>query len=587
MLCARCGKDCDEQARYCPACGSNLAQAALRVVAGEGAGLVHYLRRGECRIGRATENDLVLQDPAVSRQHAVVRFEADHFVIEDLGSRLGLFVDGARVQSAQLAPGSLVKLGETVLRFAPLEPAPAGPPPPTVEHQEMLLPVIEALNSTRVLSEVLDQIVAAVMRLTRAERGFLLLAESGPPSPGEYEPVPGLRLRVAHTHRDQPTTELSTLAGAAGADPRGLGLSTSILARVRGSGETLATGNALADPGIKASDSINQLSLRTIVCAPIRSPAAGSHDVLGVIYADNQATSGPLSDDCLGAVEALCRHAALAIENARFAEREERTIRELREARDRAQEASRAKSAFMATMSHELHTPLNAIIGYGEILHEHLDELGQRELLPDLDRILAAGQHLLRMIDDVLDMASLESGQVRLRPEPIDLEALLDELAGAMRPRAEKRGNALEVRLAGDAGAIEADPRRLRQILSHLLSNACKFTEGGEVLLEAQRESGEGAWIRFRVCDTGIGMTPDQVARAFDAFSQADSSATRKYEGMGLGLAVSRRLCEAMGGRLEVESEPGRGSRFTLRLPVRAEAAAAQPPDHSSRISSV
>ena len=247
-------------------------------------------------------------------------------------------------------------------------------------------------------------------------------------------------------------------------------------------------------------------------------------------------------------------------------------------ARDQAMEATRAKSQFLANMSHELRTPLNAIIGITEMLEEDARDDRQDDYIEPLERISRAGRHLLRLINEILDLSKIEAGRIEFHLEDIDTAALLGELVATAQPLADKKGNRLMVRLPDGFGAMHGDPMRVRQIVLNLLSNACKFTEGGEISLTATRRTAGGKdWVRFAVADTGIGMTPEQQAKVFEEFSQADSSTTRKYGGTGLGLAISRRLCRMMGGDIELTSEPGVGSTFTARLPARLDLA------HASR----
>ncbi len=241
---------------------------------------------------------------------------------------------------------------------------------------------------------------------------------------------------------------------------------------------------------------------------------------------------------------------------------------ELVAAVDASEDASRAKSAFLANMSHELRTPLNAVIGYSEMLTEEVRERGQDELVPDLEKIHSAGKHLLRLINDILDLSKIEAGKMELFPELFDVPALVREVSGTIRPLAERRGNVLEFKCDEDVHRMRADLTRVRQVLLNLMSNASKFTENGKVALHVDRTGINGApWIRFRVMDSGIGMSPDQVTKLFQAFAQADASTTRKYGGTGLGLVISRQLCQMMGGEVTVESAPGRGSTFTMLLP--------------------
>jgi signal transduction histidine kinase/DNA-binding response OmpR family regulator len=250
-------------------------------------------------------------------------------------------------------------------------------------------------------------------------------------------------------------------------------------------------------------------------------------------------------------------------------EKREKAIEAERRARDAAEEANTAKSQFLASMSHELRTPLNAIIGYSEMLVEQAQDEGQEDFVPDLHKIHAAGKHLLSLINDILDLSKIEAGKVELSLENFDLTKVIEETVTTIRPLVEKKGNVLKVDCAADLGVVHADMIRVRQVLFNLLSNAGKFTEQGTVSIDATRQPVKGQdWITIRVSDTGIGMTPEQLNKIFQAFTQADASTTRKYGGTGLGLAISLKLGQMMGGTINVESESGKGSTFTFRIPA-------------------
>jgi PAS domain S-box-containing protein len=239
----------------------------------------------------------------------------------------------------------------------------------------------------------------------------------------------------------------------------------------------------------------------------------------------------------------------------------------LTEAVHKAEAASRAKSAFLANMSHELRTPLNAIIGYSEILVEEAVEEGWQTIVPDIKKILTAGQHLLSLINDILDLSKIEAGRMDLYLETFDLPALVDDVVTTVRPLVEKNRNRLEVLCPKDIGSIYADLTKVRQILFNLISNALKFTEEGIVQLRVTRDRvNNNDWVSLYVSDTGIGISPEQQDRLFEAFIQGDNSTTRKYGGTGLGLAISRRFCQMMGGDIRVESQEGVGSTFTVHL---------------------
>ena len=242
-------------------------------------------------------------------------------------------------------------------------------------------------------------------------------------------------------------------------------------------------------------------------------------------------------------------------------------VERLGEARDQAMEATRTKSQFLANMSHELRTPLNAVIGLAEMLAEDAEDDGLDDFVEPLQRILRAGRHLLHLINEILDLSKIEAGRLDLVIEKFDLRTLADEVADTARTLAARNNNGMLWESSDDLGKMSADITRVRQVLLNLLSNACKFTENGEVELTVAREDGQ---VVASVRDSGIGLTAEQMERLFEEFSQADASTTRKYGGTGLGLAISRRLCRMMGGDIEVASTPGEGSLFTMRLPAEA-----------------
>jgi PAS domain S-box-containing protein len=257
---------------------------------------------------------------------------------------------------------------------------------------------------------------------------------------------------------------------------------------------------------------------------------------------------------------------------------ERKRMEEMTKARDQALEANRAKSAFLANMSHELRTPLNAIIGYSEMLLEEMQEdqgpaQKVERYLSDLKRIQGAGKHLLGLINDVLDLSKIESGKMEAFLETCEVEPVLKEVVSIVRPLVEKNSNVLDLKMQGDLGNISVDITKLKQILFNLLSNACKFTTKGTIVLEVVRDvQPTGDWMRFHVRDSGIGISKEQMSRLFQDFVQADNSTTRKYGGTGLGLAISRRFCQMMGGDISIESKVKKGSTFTVHLPVQSPA---------------
>jgi PAS domain S-box-containing protein len=252
---------------------------------------------------------------------------------------------------------------------------------------------------------------------------------------------------------------------------------------------------------------------------------------------------------------------------------------ELRGAKEAAESASRVKSSFLANMSHELRTPLNAIIGYSEILQEDAADRGDTASMGDLEKIQGAGKHLLGLINDILDLSKIEAGRMDIYVEQVSLTRLVDEVKTIVDPMVKKNDNTLVIECPPDIGSLRTDVTKLKQSLINLLSNAAKFTRQGKVTLRLAHQDGDDGkkWIRLDVSDSGIGMTPEQMSRLFQAFTQADSSTTRNFGGTGLGLTITKHFCAMLGGSIDVGSVAGQGSTFTILLPVDTGKRAAAP----------
>jgi signal transduction histidine kinase len=331
----------------------------------------------------------------------------------------------------------------------------------------------------------------------------------------------------------------------------------------------------------------------SLLCMPLLN-----HGTLtGLVYMENNLTPGAFTPARLEVIGLLAGQATTAIENARLyaeldhyrSQLEQRVAQrtqalresnqQLEQARVAAEAANQAKSMFLSNMSHELRTPLNAIIGYSDMLVEDAEDGENQHSITDLQKISGAGQHLLGLINDILDLSKIEAGRMEIYREACDLTDLVLDVTSTVQPLFEKRGNRLIADLASDLGDMESDLTRVRQILFNLLSNASKFTHNGTVTLRVALAAVSAIpGVHFVVADTGIGMTPEQRAKLFQPFSQADASITRRYGGTGLGLTITRHFCQLLGGQIDVASEAGVGSTFTVWLPLQAPLTASTEP---------
>lgn len=291
--------------------------------------------------------------------------------------------------------------------------------------------------------------------------------------------------------------------------------------------------------------------------------------VLGAYYSTNTSSSAPLSFMLMSSFCLILFGMAWIFDSIN-----RDTLAELAKARDTADEANQAKSVFLANMSHEIRTPLNAVLGYSELLQEEALEAGMRRMIPDLQKIHLAGNNLLVLISDILDLSKIEAGKLDLHIKQVSLSSLLRELRETMQPQQEKNQNAFTLEVAPGVDVIHTDPNRLRQCLFNLLGNAFKFTQRGEVSLAVSftKDADDGtAQVCFVVSDTGIGIPKEEQGKLFQEFKQANAFISRRYGGTGLGLAITKKLAELLGGSISLESEAGKGATFTLILPMKKQ----------------
>lgn len=425
----------------------------------------------------------------------------------------------------------------------PPPPAAAGMPASGALSMPLdLLSVIKASQALFVeveLTRLLDTVMRIVLENAGAEWGVLLLMKSGSLFAAAQMPV---------RQNSQ--------------DPN-MFVPMSLVQFVHLSGEPVVLADAMRDNSLLDDAYLKQYRPRSVFCLPLRLQGEN----IGVLCLENSLVAGAFTVDRTEVLRLLATQIAISLKNAMVYE-------ELVVARRAAETASRAKSAFLASMSHELRTPLNAILGYSELLIEYAQEENAAHMVADLKRIEMAGQHLLELINNILDLSKIEANKMHVSVEQVALLPLLENLSVTLAPVFGQNDNRLIVDAAEDLGTIESDPLRIKQILMNVLGNATKFTHAGMIRLRARRDElwgvqgpGQMPRVVFEISDTGIGMSEEQAAHIFDAFHQVDNSTSRRYGGTGLGLTITRSLCRLLGGDITVKSELGVGTTFTVVLP--------------------
>jgi signal transduction histidine kinase/CheY-like chemotaxis protein len=409
----------------------------------------------------------------------------------------------------------------------------------SVKELRALGEVSQAVNSTIDLQTVLSTIIAKAAQLSGTEAGTIWVF-------------------------DETSQEFQVQAS--------YGMDEELIAAIKDRrirlGDTMVSQAALQRRPMQLADAAQENTSSSLVLDVIQRagfralltvPLLGADRIVGALVVRRK-EPGEFPQSTIDLLETFGAQSVLAIQNARL-------FHEIEEKSHELKVASEHKSQFLASMSHELRTPLNAIIGLTEMMVANAPRFGTDKALEPLKRVHGAGTHLLGLINQVLDLSKIEAGKLELSPEIVSLAPLIDEVVGTAGQLALQNGNRLVADCQENLGAMTVDPMRLRQILLNLLSNACKFTKQGEVKLRARKVADGRNWVEFAVSDTGIGITPEQLGRLFQEFSQAEASTARHYGGTGLGLAITRKLARMMGGDVTVASEPGKGSVFTARLP--------------------
>jgi signal transduction histidine kinase len=408
----------------------------------------------------------------------------------------------------------------------------------SVEELRALGDVTQAVNSSIDLQTVLTTIVAKATQLSSTDAGAIYVFD---------EDAQEFRLRATYGMDDAIIAQIRDRHMRIGETAIGIAAAQRMPIQIP---------DVQSDPASPVLDVLVRAGFRAWLTVPL----LGADRAVGALVVRRK-QPGEFPRSTVDLLQTFAAQSVLAIQNARlFSEIEEKS-------RQLAM-ASENKSQFVSSMSHELRTPLNAIIGLTEMMVTNAARFGTEKAMEPLQRVNRAGTHLLGLINQVLDLSKIEAGKLELNPQTVELAPLIDEVVGTARQLAEQNQNRLAVEAEASLGSLSVDPMRLRQILLNLLSNACKFTKQGEVTLRARRLADGRDWIELAVADTGIGMTPEQQAKLFAEFTQADASTAQRFGGTGLGLAITRKLARMMGGDVTVASAPGNGSVFTLRLPA-------------------
>jgi signal transduction histidine kinase/CheY-like chemotaxis protein len=417
----------------------------------------------------------------------------------------------------------------------------------SVKELRALGDVSQAVNSTIDLQTVLSTIVAKAVQLSGTEAGTIFVFDE---ASQEFQ---------AHANYGMDEVLIAAVK------ERHIRLGETMVSQAALQRRPMQVADAKQDTSSLVLDVIQRAGFRALLTVPL----LGADRIVGALVVRRK-VPGEFPKHTVDLLQTFAAQSVLAIQNANLFTEVEEKSRQL-------ELASEHKSQFVASMSHELRTPLNAIIGLTEMMVANAARFGTEKAQEPLQRVHRAGTHLLSLINQVLDLSKIEAGKLELSPEPVNLVPLIDDVIGTARQLAEQNKNRLVVEASEDLGVLTVDPMRLRQILLNLLSNACKFTQQGDVALRVRKVADGRNWVEFEVSDTGLGMTVEQQAKLFEEFTQADASTAKRYGGTGLGLAISRKLARMMGGDVTVTSEAGKGSVFTVRLPDGADTLARGP----------